>query len=227
MAQFNEINNMVPNPPKRAVPRPHTNEFDEPAPRDRQVRELEIHRLVDVYTDSNDYPSYCCHGVSLTVPCEGCMMYYAAKAQAARDREKVENSVMNHGIAGQQHVSESGATSSHVPLRYDLIPRQLLECSALRYTVGVEKHTERGYHRGLADRDFIINRINHIQEHWMKLLHPNSNSLDVEDFPTREGVWANIGAMIWGLGFLLEVADNDEGAKILGEILIKGQIKFK
>jgi hypothetical protein len=118
------------------------------------------------------------------------------------------------------HVSESGATSSYVPLRYDLIPRQLLECAAARYSMGVAIHGERGYQRGLGDRDFIINRINHITEHWNKILHPHpkENYSDVE-------FYGNVGAILWGLGFLLEVQDYGPGKQVLQDIFASGMLK--
>jgi hypothetical protein len=118
------------------------------------------------------------------------------------------------------HVSESGATSSHVPLRYDLIPRQLLECAAERYTIGEKIHSERGYQKGLSDRNFIINRINHIQEHWNKILHPHPK----EDYSAVE-FRGNIGAMLWGLGFLLEVEDYGPGKQVLMDILAPASLK--
>jgi hypothetical protein len=118
------------------------------------------------------------------------------------------------------HVSESGATSSHVPLRYDLIPRQLLECAAERYTIGEKIHSERGYQKGLSDRNFIINRINHIQEHWNKILHPHPKE-DYSDVEFR----GNIGAMLWGLGFLLEVEDYGPGKQVLMDILAPASLK--
>lgn len=117
------------------------------------------------------------------------------------------------------HISESGATSSHVPLRYDIIPRQLIECAAARYTLGAQIHGERNYQKGLTDRKQILNRINHIQEHWSFLLHPSP-------IQTDDGIYQHIGAMLWGLGFLLEVMSHSEGGKILSDIIANGAIKF-
>ncbi|HEY1645245.1 MAG TPA: dATP/dGTP diphosphohydrolase domain-containing protein [Candidatus Saccharimonadales bacterium] len=115
------------------------------------------------------------------------------------------------------HVSESGATSSHVPLRYDLIPRSLLDCVAQRYTIGSKVHGERGYQKGLADRGFIINRINHIAEHWNMLFHPKKQD---EDTP-----YGHLGAVLWGIGFLCEVLDNDKGQDILWQLIEEGRVR--
>jgi hypothetical protein len=117
------------------------------------------------------------------------------------------------------HVSASGATSSHVPLRYDLIPRSLLEVAALRYTEGARIHGERGYQRGLTDRAFILNRINHIAEHWNKLFHRN----EIQD--QVESAVDHLGAIIWGIGFLCEVAENVSGSLVLADILEQGRVK--
>lgn len=118
----------------------------------------------------------------------------------------------------RMHVSASGATSSHEPLRYDLIPRSLLYYAALRYTKGADIHGERGYQRGLADRKFIVNRINHIQEHWNMLLHPVVHDEDYID--------GHLGAILWGIGFLCEVYENAKGRELLKEIVEGGQIRL-
>jgi hypothetical protein len=125
------------------------------------------------------------------------------------------------------HVSNSGATSSHVPLRYDLIPSALLDRAAERYTLGVKIHTERGYQRGLNDREFIVNRINHIQEHWNKLLHPDyskANEPEDEDGVTAESINKNLGAILWGIGFLCEVAANPQTVQQLLNLRIEGRV---
>lgn len=126
------------------------------------------------------------------------------------------------------HVSDSGATSSHVPLRYDLIPRSLLERAAERYTMGAKIHSERGYQRGMAEREFILNRINHIYEHLNKLLHPDYRKADSpqdEEGIDIKSINDNLGALLWGVGFICEVADHKEGIKILHELRSDGRLK--
>lgn len=117
------------------------------------------------------------------------------------------------------YVSDSGATSSHVPLRYDLIPRSLIEIAAKRYTDGAVKHGERGYQNGLEDWDFILNRINHITEHWNKLFH-RADDVDEVESPRD-----HLGAILWGIGFLCELTDHEKGKYILGKILELGRIR--
>lgn len=118
------------------------------------------------------------------------------------------------------HVSDSGATSSHVPLRYDLIPRSLIEIAARRYTEGAKIHGERGYQVGLGDRDFILNRINHIQEHWNALFH----SSKYRDAP-KEGPIEHLGAILWGIGFLCELIEHELGAPIIDDICKQGRVR--
>lgn len=125
------------------------------------------------------------------------------------------------------HVSESGATSSHIPLRYDLIPRSLIEVAAQRYTLGAIKHGERGYQKGLGDRDFIINRINHIYEHLNKLIHPDYRNADGpgdEEGIEVNSINDNLGAIIWGIGFLCEVASHKPGLGILQNLRIVSRV---
>lgn len=58
----------------------------------------------------------------------------------------------------------SGVTSSAVP-RYDLIPTGALNALAERFEIGLQAHSEENWRTGLRDKDYIINRLNHIQEH--------------------------------------------------------------
>lgn len=134
------------------------------------------------------------------------------------------------GMAATQdmHVSQSGATSSHVPLRYDLIPRSLFDRAAERYTLGAKIHGMRGYQKGFADRDFILNRINHINEHWNMLWHPDyrrADSPESEEGIDLESIRSNLGAILWGIGFICEVAEHDKGRQILIDLRAEGRVK--
>jgi hypothetical protein len=138
------------------------------------------------------------------------------------------------------HTSDSGATSSHESIRYDLIPRSLTKVAAMTYTMGAKKHGERGYQRGLADRGFILDRLNHIQEHWDMLRHPSIVEYEKRLKQLQETGWsgevndeavsydsirANIGAMLWGLGFLTEVIEHEEGKGILLGLVAEGRVR--
>jgi hypothetical protein len=175
--------------------------------------------------------------------------------QARKAKVEQRNQITQGPMQTQQQVeatqtpsglmaSASGATTSHEPLRYDLIPRSMLDTVAATYTMGAKIHGERGYQKGLVDTGFIINRINHIQEHWNKLLHPSLNRYEeqnkMEQFSPKVGrvypqvndeacsldsIRANIGAMLWGLGFLTEVLEHREGKDILLGIIANGRVK--
>ena len=133
--------------------------------------------------------------------------------------------------------SDSGATSSHFSARYDLIPRSLIETAVITYTFGANKHGERGYQRGLADRKFILDRLNHIQEHFDKLRHPSidryiqqqgelrQNGEVNDEACSLEAIRQNISAMLWGLGFLTEVLEHDRGRQIFQGIVSEGRVK--
>lgn len=58
----------------------------------------------------------------------------------------------------------SGVTSSSVP-RYDLIPTGALNALAERFEIGLRNHSGENWRTGLRDKGYIINRLNHIQEH--------------------------------------------------------------
>jgi hypothetical protein len=141
---------------------------------------------------------------------------------------EILNDAIKNSEAQKLHVSESGATSSHVPLRFDLIPRSLIDRAAERYTAGALKHGERGYQRGLDDRDFILNRINHIYEHLNKLFHPDYRMADGPEDEEGIGIRSikdNLGAVIWGLGFLCEVLEHSKGSQIFIDLRLEGRVK--
>lgn len=103
----------------------------------------------------------------------------------------------------------SGAMSSGKALRFDLVPRRFLERVAKRFGLGAEKYGERMYRKGLRDRAFIVDRLNHLQGHVQALLAP-LNSLELVD--------DNVGAIGWAAAFLAEVEADAEGCKILEDI---------
>lgn len=103
----------------------------------------------------------------------------------------------------------SGAQSSGNALRYDLIPRSFLRRVALRFGMGAEKYPPFNYRSGLADKEYILDRINHLQEHFQGYIAPEN-----EDDLTDD----NLGAIAWGCAFLCEVEAHPEGKKIVDEI---------
>lgn len=84
---------------------------------------------------------------------------------------------------------KSGATSSKTSPRFDLIPREALECLADRLAGGAIKHGERAWMKGLDDPEFMRDRLNHTIEH---LLNVSNGNFEEDD------EWGNLGAVMWG-----------------------------
>jgi hypothetical protein len=113
-------------------------------------------------------------------------------------------------------------------LRYDLVPRVMLDRVAERFTFGLQFHGERSYQNGLGDRRYILARINHIQEHWNKLLHPDYSKADSpehEEGIDIKSIRDNLGAILFGLSVLCEAAEHKEGRDILMDIRAEGRVK--
>lgn len=84
---------------------------------------------------------------------------------------------------------KSGATSSKKSPRFDLIPREALECLADRLEGGALKHGDNGWRKGLDDPEFMRDRLNHTIEH---LLNVSNGNFEEDD------EWGNLGAVMWG-----------------------------
>ena len=112
-------------------------------------------------------------------------------------------------MAEQLKTFASGAQSSGNVVRFDLVPRGLIERIARRFGLGAEKYGERKYQDGLADRAFIVERMNHAQQHLLALLSPQSAEEWDDD---------NAGALGWFCGFITEVEAHPEGKAILDSI---------
>lgn len=65
-------------------------------------------------------------------------------------------------------VFKSGASSSEVKPRYDLIPPCALKRLAERFGYGARKHGDHNYRKGFSDPEFVRDRINHLIEHAFK-----------------------------------------------------------
>lgn len=73
----------------------------------------------------------------------------------------------------------SGAKSSELKPRYDLIPIEALEYMAQRFAVGAKNHGENNYKKGIKDKTFIRDRTNHAIAHLMNYANKNTT----EDSP--------------------------------------------
>lgn len=120
----------------------------------------------------------------------------------------------------EPHVDpESGATSSHVAMRYDLIPPNGFRVAARNWTTGAAIHKPYNWRQGILSKDFITDRINHIQEHFIKLVHGRKTDDDFTFDPVDQ-IENHLGAIIWGAMFVAEVLHHsEESRKILFQIL--------
>lgn len=83
---------------------------------------------------------------------------YNAVVKARKDRRMVIE-------LDDKHTFSSGASSSGMKPRYDLIPTWALRRIAQRFGEGAIKYGEDNWKKGLTDDVFIIDRINHATEH--------------------------------------------------------------
>jgi hypothetical protein len=65
-------------------------------------------------------------------------------------------------------VFKSGASSSEVKPRYDLIPPEALKALGQRFALGAATHGDRNYEKGANDPVFVLDRFNHMVEHAIK-----------------------------------------------------------
>jgi hypothetical protein len=86
------------------------------------------------------------------------------------------------------------AKSSKVP-RLDLIPREALLRLAKRFELGLEHYGKDNWRNGLADHEYILERIAHIQNHCAILVEKLEGRIppDGDD---------DVGAILWGGAFL-------------------------
>lgn len=59
----------------------------------------------------------------------------------------------------------SGAKSTEVKPRYDLIPAEAMKREAVRWAEGAATHGARNWQKGVDDAQFILDRTNHLVEH--------------------------------------------------------------
>lgn len=95
---------------------------------------------------------------------------------------------------------KSGARSSRGAPRFDLIPNSLLEVLANRLELGLLKYGKGNYAQGYFDDDFVIDRLNHLQQHLNRvraMIYNENFSLESDD--------DDLAAVAWGVMFLIEM----------------------
>lgn len=122
---------------------------------------------------------------------------------------KIQKNAFEKDVEEAKINFKSGAASSGCVTRFDLLPRVFLERVAERFKIGSLKYGDFNYRKGFRDKAFIIDRINHIQEHFNAFLAPSCQEQRDDD---------NLAAVGWGIAFLMELSYSSEGQKILDEI---------
>lgn len=88
-----------------------------------------------------------------------------------------------------KRVFESGAVRSSKLPRYDLIPREVLNCLADRLKLGAAKYGEWNWQKGIADEEFLKDTLNHMQGHLSNVM--------AGDF-SEDDEYGNIGGILFG-----------------------------
>ena len=79
----------------------------------------------------------------------------------------------------------SGATSSGMKTRFDLIPSFALQRIAKRFELGAQKYGENNWEKGIDDADFMRDRLNHAFDHLIKISQSFSRD-DLQDLKEDE-----------------------------------------
>jgi hypothetical protein len=111
------------------------------------------------------------------------------------------------------HAFASGAKSSEHKLRYDLIPFHIfLDRLAKRYTDGAVKYGEYNWQKGLTERAYVLDRLNHLLVHVTRLVETiraqmgsdgDILAINFEAAMSREGFDDDAAAAMWGLIFAM------------------------
>lgn len=80
-----------------------------------------------------------------------------------------------------KHEFKSGATSSGKLPPYDLIPETFLTRTAERFELGAVKYGRFNYRKGLQDKEFIMDRLNHAFLHLKRAMDLIENNVPYTD----------------------------------------------
>lgn len=108
----------------------------------------------------------------------------APSVESAFDQGRLQSPVV---------VSASGARSSEHQPRFDLIPANGLRRLARRFELGAVKHGEDNWRKGLGDRDWLLERINHAHNHLHRLAASIKGPIfDVTDDDAAAVAWCGV-----------------------------------
>lgn len=97
----------------------------------------------------------------------------------------------------KMHEFASGAKSTVVKPRYDLIPQIAMELLAERFAYGAGRHGERNYRKGGQDPVFVTDRVNHLIEHVMQFAEHRRRA-DLAAILCNAAILADVNAFVEG-----------------------------
>lgn len=116
----------------------------------------------------------------------------------------------------KMHEFGSGARSTEVKPRYDLIPTEALAALARRFGYGAVKHGENNWRNGVNDQEFHRDRVNHAIEHIFNYVH-GITTYDEERRPTTPA--EHLEAAITNLAILCGLDGMKKGHRLQNELI--------
>lgn len=135
------------------------------------------------------YRCWCGH-----IPCQ---CYKVQNLTETRGVSEGTSGMYTGDAIDDRHAFASGAMSSGNKPRYDLIPLWALARIARRFELGAGKYGEDNWQRGVADKPFIVDRINHAIEHLYLLRELVKNDQWADDDDAAAVILNSIFVMGW------------------------------
>ena len=99
-------------------------------------------------------------------------------------------------------IHKSGASSSYCP-DYSQIPLEAMTALAQRFELGALKHGKGNWKNGIPDKDYVIQRLNHVIRHAYTMIGKLEGNIPIDGDD-------DAGALMWGGTFAI-VASNIHG----------------
>lgn len=97
---------------------------------------------------------------------------------------------------GEIQIFQSRAASSGNVPGYDMLPEVFLDRTAKRFDLGAKKYSKFNYRKGLHDKAFVIDRLNHAFQHLKKAIDLIENDKPFDD--------DNLGAVACNIAMAME-----------------------
>lgn len=86
-----------------------------------------------------------------------------------------------HKEAVDKHTFTSGASSSGYKLPYETLTPIFLKRAAARMALGLPHYGKHNWKKGVSDKNFILDRLNHAFEHLIKVMYEIDNGITMTD----------------------------------------------